>query len=790
LNADLLQGFYLGDLLVEPPKGRITSREGAVHLPPTAIEVLLCLASRPGELVTRHTLLEEAWGSNRGSPEALSHAIGEIRHALNDHRDDPEFIQTLPKRGYRLLVTPVLAGADTSTIVIGAQSGATDLGLFENLKQRGVLETGLAYLIVGWLLIQIADIVFEQLLLPRWTGTFVTVFVIAGFPLAILLSWFLDFRDGRAVVHELSPADARKRRFGRTYISVLTALGVAAVAVFFYDRSIGLPEVEAPDLNAETIHSALPPVLDNSIAVLPFFNIDGSDDTQVFANGLADDVITRLSRVPGLLVSSRGDAFTLSPNSTSQQVRDRLRVALYVEGSVQSAGDELRVIVQLIDSATGFHILSRSFDRPREDFFDVRDEITELTVANLRVALPPDIQAISKLSSNDPSLDAYVLYRRGVDASRQPQNIEAITTALEWFAAALQIDSDYAAAHAGKCSVYVMAYPISDDPTFISNAEASCSRALELNPNLDVVHTALGDLYQSTGRYSDAESAYKEALRTNPSSSTSLIGLGMTYMRQQKPAEAEVTLSQAIGLHPGDWSAYNTLGGFLYRSGRYAEAATQFEHVVALDWSNVIGHSNLGAARMLAGDFAAAAVAMQDAIEIEPRPNTYSNLGLMYYYLGQLDEAVASHRKAVELAPNDHLKHSNLGDALWIAGRHDAAKLAFEEAERLAIDALDVNPNDQNFQMDLAWISAMLGKDNDARALIERARPQSLDDPYLYYIDGLVRLRSGNTGAALAAFETAVEKGYSRTLLAAEPHLKELHQNPQFNRLLVRGEAP
>ena len=144
MNADLLKGFYLGDLLIEPAKGRITSRDGNIHLPPQAAEVLLCLASRPGELVTRQSLLEEAWGADLGSTEALSRAIGEIRHALGDHSDDPEFIQTLPKRGYRLLITPVLSGADRSTIVIGAQNGATDLGLFENLKQRGVLETGLA----------------------------------------------------------------------------------------------------------------------------------------------------------------------------------------------------------------------------------------------------------------------------------------------------------------------------------------------------------------------------------------------------------------------------------------------------------------------------------------------------------------------------------------------------------------------------------------------------------------------------------------------------------------------
>ena len=207
MNADLLRGFYLSDLLVEPTKGRVTGHEGSERLASKAVEVLLCLAAQPGELVTREELLEKVWGKDAGSPEALSHAIGEIRHALHDHHDDPEYIQTLPKRGYRLLITPAPAEGDTGTVVLGAKNsiGAHELGLFENLKQRGVLETGLAYLIVGWLLIQIADIVFSQLLLPQWVGTFVTVLVIAGFPIAIALSWFLEFRHGRAVVHELSP---------------------------------------------------------------------------------------------------------------------------------------------------------------------------------------------------------------------------------------------------------------------------------------------------------------------------------------------------------------------------------------------------------------------------------------------------------------------------------------------------------------------------------------------------------------------------------------------------------
>ena len=376
MNADLLQGFYLGDFLIEPLKGQVTGRAGERHLPPKAIEVLLCLASDPGELVTRNKLLKAVWGSGKGSQEALGHAVSEIRHALDDHADNPTFIQTLPKRGYRLIIKPELAADHSDSIVLGRQKGVSsgDIGLFENLKRRGVIETALAYLIVGWLLIQIADIVFSQLHFPDWAATFVTVLVIAGFPIAIVLSWYLEFRDGKAVVHQLSAADARKRRFGRTYMSVVGALALAAIVVYAYDQSIGLPEAERPERVALAPEVQLPPIVENSFAVLPFLNLDGGKETQIFADGLVDDVISQLSRVPGLRVASRGDSFMLAPNSASQDVRNRLRVAMYLEGSVEMAAEKLRVTVQMIDSESGFHILSRQFDRTRDDFFDIRDE--------------------------------------------------------------------------------------------------------------------------------------------------------------------------------------------------------------------------------------------------------------------------------------------------------------------------------------------------------------------------------------------------------------------------------
>ena len=790
LNSDLLQGFYLGDVLVEPLKGHVSGPAGEQHIPPKAVEVLLCLASEPGELVTRNKLLKAVWGSGKGSQEALGHAVSEIRHALGDHADEPSFIQTLPRRGYRLIITPELAADHGDSVVLGAKGGAHpgDIGLFEDLQRRGVFETAVAYSILGWLLIQIADIVFAQLHLPDWTATFVTVLVIAGFPIAISLSWYLEFRDGRAVVDTLSAADARRRRFGRTYLSVVGALALAAVVVFIYDQSIGLPEAKRDEPVALVTEAQLPPIADNSFAVLPFLNLDGSSETQIFANGLVDDVITQLSRVPGLRIASRGDSFTLAPNSASKEVRDRLRVAMYLEGSVEMAADRLRVIVQMIDSESGFHILSRKFDRTREDFFDIRDEITNLTVANVRVALPPGLRSSSLKVIEDPTLDAYVLYRQGVEALRQPMSIDTVASALGWFDAALAVDPEYAAALAGKCAVFVEGYGTTSDASYIDKAKSACANALALNPNLDIVHTALGDLYRSTGQWKDAETAYQKALAIDPSNVESLTGLGTIYARQNRFEEAEASLRKAVDIHPGDSRAYNRLGTFLFQSGRFSEAVEQYEYVVGLRPDDMNGYGNLGGAYTLVGNFSSAALAYEKAIEIAPTQHAYSNLGMMQYYLGETEEAIVSHTKAVELQPNDYLAHSNLGDALWVAGREQEARRTFETAEAFATLALEVNPNDPLIMMDLAWIRTSLDKHAEAASLIKKAIELTPEDPYVHYINGLMLYRRGNHTQALSAFEAAVDHGYSTLLLARDPNIAGLQSDSRFNEILNLSE--
>lgn len=783
MTTELLQGFYLNDVLVEPAHGRVTLGSGALHLAPKAMEVLLCLAKRAGEVVERQELLESVWGQGHGSAEALNHAIGEIRRALDDHHDHPTYIQTLPRRGYRLLVTPQPADVGTGSVVIGTDSGARleDIGLFENLRQRGVFETALAYLILGWLLIQVADIVFAQLLLPRWAGTFVTVLVIAGFPIALVLSWFIEIRGGNAVLDQLSPRDRRRRRFSNTYLSVLGGLSIAAVAVFIYDRSIGLPQesVTGPAAAAEE----LLPVAANSIAVLPLMALDDTEESRILSRGIAEDVISMLSTVPGLLVASRGDSFSLQPNSESKQVRGRLRVAMYVEGSIQYDNELLRVVVQLIDSDTGFHRLSRKFDRPLENYFDVRDEITALVVSNLRPALPPTTRENPVMASSDPAFDVYFMYRKGMEASRDGDSESRIDEALGWFENALDVDAGYAPAHAGKCNVHVQAYIWSKDPVQIERAEASCSKALTLNPNLDVVYTSLGELYAATGQFDKAESAYQSALDIDSNSSIALMGLGAIYRQTNRPDKAEASLRQATGLHPGDWAPYNALGSYLFRSGRYAEAAEQYRKVVSLDATNSRGYRNLGTALSLVGRLEDAETAFRRALDLEPNSRAYDQLGLLLYSRGKFAEAAEMFGQAIGLRPGHHLLHSHLADAMAADGRHEAAVEAYAEARSLAEAALDVNPNDAFTQMDLAWISAALGDFERATGLIDAALVAVPDDPFTHYTSALIDNRLGATDRAFDALERAVELGYSTALLESDPNLEDLKDDRRWAQL-------
>jgi tetratricopeptide (TPR) repeat protein/DNA-binding winged helix-turn-helix (wHTH) protein len=787
VKAKLLQGFFLGDLFVEPLKGSVTGRGFSEYLSPDAVEVLLRFADSPGSLVTREALLEKVWGAGNGDEDMLSQAITEVRRALHDTAESPTFIQTLPGRGYRLILEPTFPGTDEPGTVLGTRNGPglDDLGFFQNIRQRGVLEAALAYLVFGWLLIQVADVVFEQLLLPDWTGRFVTYLVIAGFPVVLLLSWYLEYRDGKAVLDTGTEMSRPRQRLTRTYLSVVGSLAVASIVVFAYDRYVGLPQPEASPPAVPVAEQGPVEVDPNSIAVLKFLNVDGSEQTEILASGFADELINRLALLPGTAVSSRGDAWSLGPNPASSDIRRRLRVAFYVEGSVRLVDDALSVNIKLVDSETGFQVTSRNLEAKIEDFNRVLRDITNVAVANLRIVLPESTQSTLNAMHEDADVDAFILYRRGKEIFEQPRTVESLTAAIDLYRQALAQDPGYAAAHAGLCSAYVELYEETGGAEDIRQAEVACRAALRSDSRLHMVYSALGELYANSGRIADAEQAFENALAINAKDAQAMAGLADIYRRTQRFTEAEELLTLAIERQPGNWRAINSYGGFLFAMGRYHDAAEQYRLVVSIDPNNATARSNLGSALTLAAEFEEARQVLEETLALQPIAETYSSLGIIHYYLGDFDKSVEKLRRAAELTPSGALIWINLADSLYFAGRADEATEAYQRARDLSTERLEVDSSDGVALTILAWAEHMLGDSDAALALVDESLHIDPGDPYTYYYDALIRYQTGDRETALTSLAAALEKGYPPGLLVAEPHLGEIRADDRFHAIIV-----
>jgi len=247
-------------------------------------------------------------------------------------------------------------------------------------------------------------------------------------------------------------------------------------------------------------------------------------------------------------------------------------------------------------------------------------------------------------------------------------------------------------------------------------------------------------------------------------------------------------LKMAIDLQPGNYKPITSLGLLYFSSGRYIEAAHAFRQVVFLDPKNSLGHGNLGSALMMTGDFAAAVDPLNSSINIEPRAYILSNLGIIYYYLGEYDRSVEIHRQAADKTPEDNVVWLNLGDALQFSSQPDGAEYAYRKAIDLSVEFLSRDPNNPVDLFVQAWATAASGDADGAMFIIDRALNIAPEDPYPRYYDGLLKNARGEKEAAIEALRLAVDMGYPVTMLAADPLLGGLHGDARFEGLI--GENP
>jgi DNA-binding winged helix-turn-helix (wHTH) protein len=242
VTHDLPPGFRLGEHRFEPGERLLTGPQGACRLSPRAALVLARLARRPGEVVSRDDL--EGGEGAAHTATGLSHSIAELRRALGDRSHAPRFIETVPGRGYRLLVEPSVADAPAEAAPGSLSPAPTRFAaLVSALKRGGVAETGFAYIVFGWLAIQVADATFEPLRVPLWFNTYLTVLIIAGLPVALVLAALVEMWRARRAGRRPGPARAF---VDRTVIAVGGALCLSAGGVYLYDQAFGLPGETEP----------------------------------------------------------------------------------------------------------------------------------------------------------------------------------------------------------------------------------------------------------------------------------------------------------------------------------------------------------------------------------------------------------------------------------------------------------------------------------------------------------------------------------------------------------------
>jgi len=775
--TDLRTGFRLGQWLVELRNSRLTGPTGSCVLEPEHMQLLLCLVEHHGEAVDRRTLCERAWPGRTRSDQLLRAGIRTLRETLGESPQDQSYIVTVSRGGFALIAhfEPLEAAGATH-----AQSqhpeghparrtlGGRLQSLIFELRRRSVFRVAGGYLLGMWIMLQVAEVTFEPLRLPEWWMRALTILAVIGLPIVATLAWSYEITPGGIVLDDGAPDGVRLPRARRAVAPAIVA-GVALMAAVTgaaWWRSIEPGDTEAAP-NFDPANS--------SIAVLPLVDMSPSGGSGYLGDGLSEELSMRLAQIPGLRVAARTSAFEFKDRNVDvRRIGQSLGVRHVLEGSVRRDGDNLRVTVQLIDSASGYHVWAGSYDRSWSDVISIQDEIARSVTEALRIVLVPDETSPGTALATTLDVRAVDPYLAGLALLRQSGDMSRLQEAAQRFGEAIEIEPSFARAYAGLCQVGVRIYERSRDPADLARAEQSCRRALDLDASLVETEKALGGLYLSSGRIAESERVYRALVTRNPQDADGHIGLGRALAAAGRFEDAERSFRAAVQAEPAFWGAFNALGGFLFSRGKSDEAIEAFREVTELVPSSASAFNNLGSALQLRGDLTAAADAFRRSLAIEPSPAAYSNLGTVHYFLGQFLEASANYERATALAPQDQALWGNLADATWqIPGRRDEATGHYRQAIRLGLRELESSPTNAVLVAQLGYYYGRVGEAATSLEFLARAATAG-PDVYVSYYSAVAAADRSDLEAARQSASAAVRLGYPEALLQADPSLAGL----------------
>ena len=419
------------------------------------------------------------------------------------------------------------------------------MSVYGELKRRNVFRVGIAYVITAWLLLQVIDVVAPMLEVPEWVPKSILLLLGVGFPIALLFAWAFELTpEGLKFERDVDRSQSVTHSTGRKLNYIIIAVLSIALALFALDKFVW---------NATSVEEDSR----RSIAVLPFENMSADPNQLFFSDGISEEILNSLVRIPDISVASRTSSFNYrGADLNMPRIAEELGVFFILEGSVRKADNELRITAQLIDAAADRHLWSETYDRELKDIFEIQSEIANRIVQSIQSELGVQVRAEIAPKTLTENMSAYELYLKGYAAFTQRLVPEDVQDSVAYLEQAVELDPSFAVAWQYLAAAYAVVpyYTLrhQDLETYLARSDRAADRALELDPELSLPHAIKGGNMTARPPY-DVIGGLREydlALEKNPRDTTTLnwrgINLGMAGLFE----EARETLQKCVDIDP------------------------------------------------------------------------------------------------------------------------------------------------------------------------------------------------------------------------------------------------
>jgi TolB-like protein len=434
--------------------------------------------------------------------------------------------------------------------------------LFAELKRRNVYKVAVAYVVVGWIVIQVATQVFPFLEIPSWVVRLVIALVAIGFPIALVIAWAFELTPEGIKRTEDVDATSPRRRKSYAWIYIVLVGALLSVGLFMLGR------YGFRGKNSSSGASSA-----KSIAVLPLLNESGDPKDEYFSDGLSEELIAALAQIRDLKVIGRSSSFRFKERKEeSKTIGEKLGVATLLEGTVRKQGDRVRIVAELINAADGIELWTHTFDRELKDIFAVQQEIAAAVATSLKVTL---LGSEERPAANSPTenTDAHNAYLQG-HYYFQRRNLEDYHKAVGYYDEAIRLDPDYALAYAERSETWTLIGDLTGEgKTAWPKARSDAENAVAIAPTLPEAHAALGWVrFFTEWRFAEGLDELKRAKELAPANPTANDLLARVIVYLGRLDEAEKQGRQAVDLDPLATPPRNNLARILWYEGKVDEA--------------------------------------------------------------------------------------------------------------------------------------------------------------------------------------------------------------------------